>query len=232
MENYNYLPEVDTKRLINALRLLDINEVTQMLNEVKYERLGLDRAFSIIIDISKRYGNKTNYKVLDVGCNNGVISLVFALFDYYVTGIDNGIINSQNLYNSLKFIEYNEGFKNKMNFLDVSVEELIEKQGNEQWDFVFLLSVAHQWEFGYAQNVNTKYSETKIKSIMTKILCNTKYAIYYECPFDEPGFEYGYGKDFLQRYIDKKLVDYHIELIAYTTGPNGYQRQLLRIERM
>jgi hypothetical protein len=70
------------------------------------------------------------------------------------------------------------------------------------------------------------YSDADINFILQTLRNRTRYAIFYECPMNEPGFGMAAGLDFLARHMDYFPS---IESLGKTIGPNGYLRELLKI---
>lgn len=202
----------------------NIDSLLKQLDSQTFERVGLDRLYYILADISKNYDRHYGFKILDVGCNNGLISNFMAAYGNQAIGIDNFAINGQGRYAALSFIK-----DSVAELLKVDIEDFL-VVNRQKFDFVLLLSVAHQWEYGYAKTGEGKKNDNNIAWIMNEILKRTTHAVYYECPINEPGFEENYGIDFLSRYCaDYKQLS--IVKISETIASNGYVRNLYRISR-
>lgn len=225
---FNYLPSINSRILYEQLLTKSWGELEHSLSDIRYERVGIDRLLTIMLDIEQTYGRMQGFKFLDVGCNNGFFSNGIAAFGNKVCGLDNYAINNQKVYDELEIEQVSAAPNVKLNNCDI-LNFLKENKGG-CWDFVLLLSVAHQWEFGYAKSGECKFSNSEIKFIMNNLFNNANYAVYYECPFDEPGFDVGYGFKFLERYLDN-IENFRISLIDETVGSNGYSRHLFRVER-
>lgn len=228
ISEFNYLPEVEYDKFRKAVLSNNWSALYSEIIKGQFERIGLDRLLLIMDDIRRRYGRTNGFSLLDVGCNNGFFSKGFAAFGNKVDSIDNYIINIQNLYSP--FTLRNEQQEEPVCYEAIDIRDYLQNYSHKTWDFVFLLSVAHQWEFGYAHSGEGKFSEKEIRETLQRILSRTNKAIYYECPYDEPGFEFNYGTKFIYKYLDN-LLDYSIKHVNFTTGSNGYMRRLLRIER-
>lgn len=222
---FSYLPNIDSDKLYNIFVQKKWDELNSELKNCDYERMGFDRLFLILSDLQYRFGNE-KLSVLDVGCNNGIFSYGLAAMGYAVTGIDNGIIDTQNRYDELQFIDCSKP-QMKLDFIDGKIEDYL-KQTDKRWDCLLLLSVLHQFENGYAFDEKSKYAPEEIKQLVNELFSRGKKVIYYECPYDEPGFEFLSGMHFLERYVEN-LNRFHIEEIAKTVGPNGVIRQLYAI---
>lgn len=227
MNNFNYLPVLSRE----AVEEIPSGNVTKALDELKcqkYERIGLDRFFYILADVGRNFGSTSGFRFLDIGCNTGLIANLLSAYGNSAVGIDNAIIDNQKLYSGLDFNRQNMAVFLKKDIDDYLLE--METQ-NLNYDFILLLSVAHQWEFGYAQSMTGKKSEAQIHAIMDGLLSHSLKAVYYECPISEPGFYNNYGIDFLARF----LTDYHnisIVKLADTVASNGYIRALYRITKV
>lgn len=217
----HYLPDIS----LNSIKELVCNNTDSLYRELdaqKYERIGLDRAYMILDDIMTNYGSVSGYSVLDVGCNNGLFSDLFSYYGNAVTGIDNFAIDRQNRYDSLNF-----SANSLSKFMQTDVCDFIAST-DDRYDFIFLLSVAHQWEYGYAHTGDFKKDDKKISYIITSLFDRAVKAVYYECPMDEPGFAPGYGIEFLSRYLEQ-YENTSIVKISDTIASNGYIRSLYRI---
>lgn len=221
----SYLPDLDTEELYRVFVQQDWQHLNSVLANTCYERLGFDRLFIILSDLKRRFGDN-KLKILDVGCNNGLFSYSLAVQGYDVTGIDSGIIDTQKRYDKLHFID-SANTHLKLSFIDAKIEDYLDKT-DENWDCILLLSILHQLEGGYAFDDASKYASEKIKELVNKLFSRSNKIIYYECPYDEPGFEFLSGLHFLDRYLINR-EQFSIEEIAKTIGPNGVIRQLYTI---
>lgn len=216
-----YLPELPLSALFAGLYSDNWNEIDKCLKEQNYERLGLERALMIASDILDRFGSLKGIHVLDVGCNNGLFANTLSVLGCDVVGIDNVIIDGQGLYHQISTDKSDAGFT----FHNADLLSFL-REYQTSWDCVLLLSVAHHWETGYAMSGNRMYSDAEINFIMQSLRDRTRYAIFYECPINEPGFGMAAGLDFLVRHLDYLPP---IESLGKTIGPNGYTRELLKI---
>jgi SAM-dependent methyltransferase len=216
-----YLPELPLSALFTGLHSDNWNEVDECLNGQNYERLGLERALMIATDMLDRFGSLKGIRVLDVGCNNGLFSKTLSVLGCDVVGIDNMAIDGQGLYHQIAAKKPDTGFTyHNADLLDFL------REYQTKWDCVLLLSVAHHWETGYAMSGNRMYSDADISHILQTLRDRTRYAIFYECPMNEPSFSMAAGLDFLARHMDYLPP---IESLGKTIGPNGYPRELLKI---
>lgn len=217
-----YLPELSISEILNAVESQEWEPIAKALEQQQYERLGLDRALAIALDIFSRHESLKNIRVLDVGCNNGLLAKILTALGCYVVGIDNGDVDNQGIYTeiisqtSLADFEFHQ--KDLADFL---------KYDTHYWDCVLLLSVTHHWETGYAMTGKRRYSDLDIRILLRKLFERTRSNIYYECPSNEPGFEAGFGINFLFRYCNELPK---IRSLGNTIGPNGYLRQLLALD--
>lgn len=216
-----YLPDLSLSALLAGLCSDNWNEIDECLNGQDYERLGLERALMIATDMLDRFGSLKGIRVLDIGCNNGLFSKTLSLLGCNVTGIDNGAIDGQGLYDQIATEKSSAGFTyHQADLLDFL------REYQTYWDCILLLSAAHHWETGYAMSGDRIYSDADINFILQTLHDRTRYAIFYECPMNEPGFGIAAGLDFLARHLVSLPL---IESLGNTIGPNGYSRELLKI---
>lgn len=224
MKEFHYIPMLSQDSL-KMLSKGSMDGVLRELSEQDYERVGLDRAFYILQDICANYGSLSGFSFLDIGCNTGLIADVIDAYGNKTVGIDNAIINAQKRYADLAFSAGQESDRLEIDIDDYLLQ--MEEHG-QSFDFILLLSVAHQWEFGYAQTGEGKKEPEQIRKIMNGLLRHTNKAIYYECPTDEPGFSVNYGVKFLSRFLEE-YPRLSIVKVADTVASSGYMRSLYRI---
>lgn len=224
IKDFSYLPNIDQEEMKKIFAIEKWEKLNSIIDCCNYERMGLDRFFIIEADLKKRYGDSI-LTVLDVGCNNGLISQAMANVGHVVTGVDNGIIDTQSRYDDLTFLDSRSN--NKIKMVDSDVEEYL-CNTRERWDCILLLSVLHQFENGYAFDEKSAYDADHVRKIVNLIFNRANKILYYECPYDEDGFEFQYGLKFLERYLDN-ISEYKVEEVAKTIGPNGVVRQLFAI---
>lgn len=217
-----YLPNIDIADIVHAFASQDWSVVERKISAQQYERLGFDRALAIASDLLMRHQSLKGLRILDVGCNNGLVAKVLSALGCVVVGIDNGDVDSQGLYSDLKSQSQFSGFEFHNNdladFLDAD---------KRYWDSIILLSVTHHWETGYAMSGNRRYSDEKIRNLLNKLFQRTRLSIYYECPSGEPGFASGFGFDFLLRYCNELPKT---RFLGNTIGPNGYLREFWALD--
>lgn len=217
-----YLPELTVSDLMNAVSSHDWSSVEEKLGTQLYERLGLDRALAIASDLIARQQLLQGLKVLDVGCNNGLVAKTLSTLGINVVGIDNSDVDRQGLYSDLqgqtRFAEFEYHRKDLAEFLD---------EDDRCWDCILLLSVTHHWETGYAMSGVRRYSDDDIRRLLATLFRRTRLSIYYECPSHEPGFETGFGVEFLFRYCSEIPK---LRALGGTIGPNGYLRELWALD--
>lgn len=224
----NYLPNIYHRDLYELILTRNWSLLVSQLEKLDYDRIGLDRLLTVVQDMENNFGPNHKSHILDVGCNNGFFSVGLAGFGYKVTGIDSYVIDKQNRYESLKLEE--DTTIPDLHFVNEDILPYLKQNENEAWDFVLLFSVAHQWEYGYAHSGENKFTPEENRYIINEICSKVKKAVYYECPFDEPGFEVGYGFKYLERYLNH-FDKYQITFVEETVGSSGFPRQLYRIER-
>lgn len=219
-----YLPNIEPQELLGCFRAQDWERLNSLIGQTGYERLGFDRLFIILSDLQERFGEQ-RLSILDVGCNNGLFSYCLSAIGHNVTGVDNGIIDTQKRYEKLSF--YSGTGDLSLSFVNDRIEDYL-SACTKHWDCLLLLSVLHQFEHGYAHNDQSRYSQDRIRELVNLVFSRADKIIYYECPYDEPGFEFQYGLTFLDRFLTDRNK-YAVEEIAKTAGPNGVIRQMFAI---
>jgi SAM-dependent methyltransferase len=228
---FTYLPNIDAKRICEMFRGGDWGMLQEELKAAGYERVGFDRLLTIILDMQATFGRWGGFDVLDVGCNTGLFSYGMAAFGNRVVGIDSSVIDTQQRYDELSPGVVRDGAADDPAGAGVvlrraDIREFL-RHDDRCWDIILLLSVAHHWETGYAHSGLDVFPPEEISWVIGRLTQSVRYAIYYECPLDEPGFEPSYGRKFLDRFAGRKLA---VSRVGLTVGPNGYTRELLRLE--
>lgn len=217
-----YLPELGISDLVHAFESHDWSVIEQRLGEQQFERIGLDRALRIASDLASRYGSLRGLRVLDVGCNNGLMAKTLAALGCTVVGIDNGDVDNQGLYSDLQSQMQRTGFEfHRQDLSDFLASD------DRYWDCMLLLSVTHHWESGYAMSGERRYSDDDIRKLLATLFQRTRLSIYYECPAKEPGFAAGFGVNFLLRYCSELPK---MRAMGHTIGPNGYPREFWALD--
>lgn len=222
MKQLRYLPVFGEEQLHEIVSCKSSAPMLEYLARQDFERVGFDRFYTILADIAANYGRTSGFRILDIGCNTGLFANCFAAFGNDSIGIDSMQIDDQGRYAPLEFNQISSA-----EFQLADVNDFLEKT-DDVFDFTLLLSVAHQWEFGYAHDDKSSRNDEYIIAALERILTHTRRAVYYECPVDEPGFEENYGISFLSRFCSC----YHqlnIVKISDTIASNGYLRCLYRI---
>jgi len=217
-----YLPELSISDLVHAFESRDWSVLDACLGRQDYERLGLDRALRIASDLFARHGSLRGLRILDVGCNNGLVAKTLAALGCSVAGIDNGDVDGQGLYSDLHRQTQFAGFE----FHRKDLSEFLATDPRS-WDCILLLSVTHHWESGYAMSGERRYSDDDIRQLLSTLFRRTRLSIYYECPKKEPGFDEGFGVNFLLRYCSQLPP---MRALGHTIGPNGYPREFWALD--
>lgn len=226
MKKYTYLPRLSVDALSRGIFLDDWGGIETELGDQCYERMGLERSLLLALDIWEECGSLNGVRVLDVGCNNGLFAQTLAMLGCHVIGIDSGVIDHQGLYHQAIIAEDCSGEPLLFRFQQIDLLEYLRAE-KDIWDYVLLLSVAHHWETGYAMSGKRVYSNDDVQFIMDSLCERTRRAIYYECPSSEPGFDVGAGVQFLDRYL---RCSHSTTPLGKSIGPNGYLRDLLKIQ--
>lgn len=214
-----YLPVI-SDHCINEL-LAGLNSSTELeLSKQDYERLGIDRAFMILCDISARYNASNGWNILDLGCNTGTISALLSAKGNRVIGVDSFVINVQAIYDEV-FQKTFEQQSDRLTFLNKDVKDFLEEVQDE-CDFILLLSVAHHWETGYDSKTPPLYSDQEMQDIFARIKQICRKAVYLELPDGESYWPRGYSENFISRFFKEWSYD----IVGFTVGPAGSIRWL------
>lgn len=230
MTQMTYLPELDWDVYWKTVRARRWDNLPELLEKGVYERAGLDRLLTIVGDMQSHLGRDRDWEILDVGCNTGLFSVGLAALGNRVTGIDNMIVDQQGRYEPLRLPQTLKAIASTHEALTLRRADLFQwiERNRRQWDVILLLSVAHQWEFGYAHQPATAQRPKRIEKIMQRLVASCRRIVYYEAPIEEPGFETDYGRRFIERFVGDGV---RLSEVARTVGSAGYPRQLFRIER-
>lgn len=221
MTSYNYLPQIPASALKQLFHQETQEEVNDFLSNYQYERLGLDRLMLILDDIKKYHTLPGSF--LDIGCNNGLLPLFLGLFNNPAIGIDNSIIDSQELYSNLSFLPVPKELPVELYSMDL--KEFLLQFPRKRIDYVLLLSVMHHWQTGYAMSGKNVYSVSEIHLMLEELFQRVNIAVYFEFPTDEPGFHRNWDKEFIADFLQDKL---NIVFLSESVGPNGYIRHLYK----
>ena len=217
-----YLPELGISDLVHALESRDWSAVQEKLGQQHYERMGLDRALAIASDLFAHHDTLKGLRILDVGCNNGLVSKVLSALGCTVVGIDNGDVDNQGLYSDLEKQTQYVGLE----FHRQDLSEFLASDARP-FDCILMLSVMHHWESGYAMSGERRYTDEDIRELLATMFRRTRSRIYYECPSNEPGFEPGFGVNFLFRFCSELPK---MRALGHTIGPNGYPREFWALD--
>lgn len=217
-----YLPDVSDRALQELLFTDDWDRVGRLLVDGGFERVGLDRFFRIYCDVAMRQ-ELCGLKVLDIGCNNGLVARAFTAVGACALGIDNLAVDGQGKYAPLD--TYANDGRSRCALVQSDLLEFL-RATTCSWDVVLLLSVAHHWSTGYAMGGAPIYSEPEIEEVFARLASRCFDALYFECPNEEPGFPQGSGLAVLDKHL---AAPHERHDLGYTIGPQGYPRRLIRL---
>ena len=220
----SYLPQVCDNALQAVLHGNDWRGISAVLEAGGFERVGLDRFYRIYCDLLARGIDPCGLRVLDIGCNNGLMARAFGMAGADALGIDSAVVDGQGRYAPLALAAAAQGGRCRLVRSDLLT--LLDTT-TATWDVVLMLSVAHHWRTGYAMSGTALYSEPEIERIFAQLARRCIGALYVECPDREPGFPSGAGLEIVEKHLPAthERVD-----LGYTIGPGGYRRRMFRVQ--
>ncbi len=219
-----------------ALRRFGIGEVAEVVGELaggrSYERVGVDRAMAIAIDLAVR-GMRSNATILDIGCSVGTIGYLLSQIGYRVTGIDSDVVAEVQEWQDERILDSarssNSG--DNFSFVKADLRDFLDSN-DDRFDAALLLSVLHHWLAGYGYTGESPFDRHEVESTLIELCSRVRDCIYLEVPLEDEAVEMPPDPEgefvFPRWFLDSRQAT-EVELIASTVATNGKPRRLYRI---
>ena len=198
-----------------------------------YERVGVDRALAIAIDLALRAVSPTA-TILDVGCSVGTISVLLAASGYRVTGIDSDVVARVQDWQEGGTLEAARAGNVAENcrLLQVDLREHLAAE-DTVYDVALLLSVVHHWLAGYGYTGVEQFDRDEVRATLHELCDRVRAHIYLEIPIGDevaemppdPHGEFSFPAWFLDSGRATAAT-----LVASTIATNGKPRRLYRVD--
>lgn len=209
--------------------------VAELSKDTGYERVGIDRAMAIAVDLAVR-GQRQGATILDVGCSVGTIGILLSEVGYRVTGIDSDVVASVQEWQDESAIARARGAGGgggeKFDFVRADLRDFMASNAKE-YDVVLLLSVLHHWLSGYGYCGVAKFDRQEMRETLLTLCSRVRDCIYLEVPIDDEAVEMPpdpEGEFVFPRWFLESQQAKDVSLIASTVATNGKPRRLYRVE--
>ncbi len=229
-----YLP---SRLSAQALSHFGVGRFDLLLEELrnsggKYERVGVDRALAIALDLAL-LGEPAKLRLLDVGCSVGTISALLASVGHRVDGIDSDVVARVQEWQAPSLLTQmrQAASTDNCHFFNRDLREHL-RTSTEVYDAALLLSVVHHWLAGYGYTGQTRFERAEVGDTLRQLCARVRKYLYLEVPIvdeypempPDPEGEYLFPSWFVSAGLATS-----IELIASTIATNGKPRRLYRI---
>jgi SAM-dependent methyltransferase len=207
--------------------------ISELSGDTKYERVGVDRAMAIAIDLAVR-GSRRGATILDVGCSVGTIGRLLAEIGYQVTGIDSDVVAGVQEWQDEEIIESARSGEDRPNFsfIRADVRDFLESNDGD-FDVVLLLSVIHHWLSGYGYTGTSRFDRKEVEDTLLSLCARTRDCIYLEVPIEDEAVEMPpdpLGEFVFPRWFLDSGQATDVALIASSIATNGKPRRLYRVQ--
>ena len=206
--------------------------ISELSGNTSYERVGIDRAMAIAIDMAVR-GSRSNATILDVGCSVGTIGQLLAEIGYQVTGIDSDVVAAVQEWQDPRIIESarTSGGRSNFSFVRADLRDFLDSN-DDDFDVVLLLSVIHHWLAGYGYTGTSQFDREEVEATLRRLCARVRDCIYLEVPIEDEAVEMPpdpLGEFVFPRWFLDSRQATDMNLIASTIATNGKPRRLYRI---
>lgn len=232
---------VDTFRSYQPVNLTDgalsecaRGDTTQLFEELRrephYERVGVDRALAIAIDLTLQ-GCGVGTTILDVGCAEGVITRLLSEFGFCCTGIDSDVVATVHHWQTQDSLgAARDGYAGP-NCVYFRADALEFFETAPQRDVTLLLSVLHHWLPGYGFRGGGLGREA-MDSALRRVVATTRRFLYVETPIADEFAEMPPDEldefTFPSWFLANRLAA-SATMIASSCATNGAPRRLFRV---
>lgn len=230
-----YLPHSFSAHALEQFGRGDLTALNDELadRDGTYERVGVDRALAIAIDLAL-IGMRPGASILDVGCSLGTISVLLAEVGYRVTGIDSDVVaRVQDWQDSAGLAVARSGQQtSNCRLIQADVREhLADHHGD--YDVVLLLSVVHHWLSGYGYTGEEQFDREDVRHTLETLCSRVRSHIYLEVPISDEAQEMPPDPRDEFLFPDWFLASgwaTSVKLVASTVATNGKPRRMYRVD--
>jgi SAM-dependent methyltransferase len=198
-----------------------------------YERVGVDRALGIAIDLAL-LGVRPDASILDIGCSVGTISVLLSRIGYRVTGIDSDIVAQVQDWQDTEALSAARTGIESANCRLIQVDlrdHLASLEGSH--DIALLLSVVHHWLAGYGYSGQEQFDRAEVRETLEELCRRVRSHIYLEVPIGDEAEEMPPDpqEEFLfpDWFLTAGLAT-DVSLVTSTVATNGKPRRMYRID--
>lgn len=206
--------------------------ISELSGDTSYERVGIDRAMAIAIDLAVR-GSRNDATILDVGCSVGTIGRLLSEIGYRVTGIDSDVVAGVQEWQDERIIASarSGGQGSNFSFVRADLRNFLDSNDDE-YDVVLLLSVIHHWLSGYGYTGTSQFDREEVEATLLRLCARVRDCIYLEVPIEDEAVEMPpdpLGEFVFPRWFLDSRQATEVTLIASTIATNGKPRRLYRV---
>jgi hypothetical protein len=227
----SYLPHGFTEHALEQFGAGDVKPIlSELTDERSYERVGVDRAMAIAIDLAVR-GASPEAIILDIGCSLGIL---LSSIGYRVTGLEGDVAASVQSWQDERWISAarGAGASGGFEFVKTDLRDFLASNDTE-FDFALLLSEVHYWLEGCGYSGVARSDRASIRETLVELCSRVRDAIYFETPIDDERIEMPPDPEgefvFPRWFLDASLAT-GVTLIASTIATDGRPRRLYRID--
>jgi SAM-dependent methyltransferase len=207
--------------------------ISELSVDTSYERVGIDRALAIAIDLAVR-GQRGDARILDVGCSVGTIGRLLSEIGYQVTGIDSDVVAGVQEWQDEGIISTarNGSHGSNFSFVRADLRDFLDSR-DEKYDVALLLSVIHHWLSGYGYTGTSQFDREEVGATLLRLCARVRDCIYLEVPIEDEAFEMPpdpLGEFVFPRWFLDSRQATDVTFIASTIATNGKPRRLYRVE--
>jgi len=218
-----------------ALRRFGMGDPDPVLSELSrdrgYERVGIDRAMAIAIDLAI-LGVHKGATILDVGTSVGTIGLLLSSIGYTVTGIDSDVVaDVQEWQDENTIASARSSSGPGFDFVKTDLRDFL-ASNEAEYDVVLLLSVLHHWLQGYGYTGARQFSRDTARQTLLELCSRVRSHIYLEVPIEDEQTEMPpdpSGEFVFPRWFLDVRVASAVSVISSTVATNGKPRRIYRI---
>ncbi len=199
------------------------------IQEAPARRSGLDLLCRVLLDLAGHFGCEQGLSVLDAGRNNGFLAFSLATRGFPVTCVQTETAGTEALFN---YRDLPQECRPARMALSVAPPRDI-SASNTRWDILTLIDAIPDDDtaFTYPGYPEDDPRHAPIHSLFGAFWHRINLAVYLECPISDPRHAGEQYRALLHDHLSAH-GPWAMTHIGHTIGNGGYQRQLLRFERI